>query len=108
MDLKKYRFISDVKINDPDYQITSQQLDYFTERDKAFFYGKTSIKVKNMTSIVKKVLMIQNYKKVVFKKMQLFFIITKKSEVTAFILKMKEIMQQLQIILVLLILSINQ
>ena len=43
MDLKKYRFISDVKINDPEYQIKSQQLDYFTESDKAFFYGKTSI-----------------------------------------------------------------
>ena len=43
MDLKKYRFISDVKINDPKYQIKSQQLDYFTESDKAFFYGKTSI-----------------------------------------------------------------
>ena len=46
MYLKKYRFISDVKINDPEYQIKSQQLDYFTESDKAFFYGKTSIKGK--------------------------------------------------------------
>ena len=75
---------------------------------RLFFMERHLLKVKNMTSIAKKALMKQNCKKVVFKKMQLFFIITKKSEVTAFILKMKEIMQQLQIILVLLILSINQ
>ena len=43
MDLKKYRFISDVRINDPGYKIKSQQLDYFTDTDRAFFYGKTSI-----------------------------------------------------------------
>ena len=44
MDLKKYRFISNVKINDPEYQLKSQRLDYFTESDRAFFYGKTTIK----------------------------------------------------------------
>ena len=44
MDLKKYRFTSSVKINDPEYQLKSQRLDYFTEIDRAFFYGKTSIK----------------------------------------------------------------
>lgn len=43
MDQKKYRFISNVKINDPEYQLKSQQLDYFTESDRAFFYGKTTI-----------------------------------------------------------------
>ena len=44
MDLKKYRFTSNVKINDPEYQLKSQRLDYFTESDRAFFYGKTTIK----------------------------------------------------------------
>ena len=43
IDEKKYRFISRVKIDDPEYELKSQQLDYFTERDKAFFYGKTTI-----------------------------------------------------------------
>ena len=43
MDEKKYRFISRVKIDDPEYELKSEQLDYFTERDKAFFYGKTTI-----------------------------------------------------------------
>ena len=43
MDEKKYRFISNVKIEDPQYELRSQQLDYYTERDKAFFYGKTTI-----------------------------------------------------------------
>jgi len=43
MDEKKYRFISKVKIDDPEYLLNSQRLDYFTESDKAFFYGKTTI-----------------------------------------------------------------
>ena len=40
---KKYRFISSVKIDDPEYLLNSQRLDYYTESDKAFFYGKTTI-----------------------------------------------------------------
>ena len=43
MDEKKYRFISKVKIDDPEYILKSQRLDYYTENDKAFFYGKTTI-----------------------------------------------------------------
>ena len=43
MNEKKYRFISRVRINDPEYELKSQQLDYYTESDKAFFYGKTTI-----------------------------------------------------------------
>ncbi len=43
MNEKKYRFISKVKIDDPEYILKSQQLDYYTESDKAFFYGKTTI-----------------------------------------------------------------
>ena len=43
MDEKKYRFISRVKIDDPEYLLNSQRLDYYTESDKAYFYGKTTI-----------------------------------------------------------------
>ena len=43
MNEKKYRFITRVKIDDPEYELKSQQLDYYTESDKAFFYGKTTI-----------------------------------------------------------------
>ena len=43
MNEKKYRFITKVKIDDPEYELNSQQLDYFTEIDKAYFYGKTTI-----------------------------------------------------------------
>ena len=40
---KKYRFISNVKIENPEYDLKSQQLDYFTELNKAYFYGPTNI-----------------------------------------------------------------
>ncbi len=43
MNEKKYRFISRVKIDDPQYELKSQHLDYYTESNKAFFYGKTTI-----------------------------------------------------------------
>ena len=43
MNEKKYRFITKVKIDDPEYELNSQQLDYFTEIDRAYFYGKTTI-----------------------------------------------------------------
>ena len=43
IDELKYRFISNVKIDDPEYLLNSQRLDYYTESDKAFFYGKTTI-----------------------------------------------------------------
>ncbi len=43
MNEKKYRFISNVQINNPEYNVTSAQLDYFTETNKAFLYGPTKI-----------------------------------------------------------------
>ena len=43
MDQKKYRFISNVKIENPEYDLKSQQLDYFTELNKAYFFGPTTI-----------------------------------------------------------------
>tara|TARA_B100000767_G_scaffold275587_1_gene313525 strand:+ start:12931 stop:14553 length:1623 start_codon:yes stop_codon:yes gene_type:complete len=43
MNEKKYQFISNVRINNPEYCVTSTQLDYFTETNKAFLYGPTKI-----------------------------------------------------------------
>jgi hypothetical protein len=43
MNEKKYRFISNVRIDNPEYKVTSVQLDYFTETNKAFLYGPTKI-----------------------------------------------------------------
>ncbi|MGB1020963.1 MAG: OstA-like protein [Flavobacteriaceae bacterium] len=43
MDQKKYRFISEVNIVNPDYRVNSQQLDYYTETDHAYLYGKSRI-----------------------------------------------------------------
>jgi len=40
---KKYRFISNVRINNPEYKVTSSQLDYYTESNKAYLYGPTKI-----------------------------------------------------------------
>lgn len=44
MNENKYRFLSNVKIVNPDYTIISDQLDYFTEMNEAFLYGKSEIK----------------------------------------------------------------
>jgi lipopolysaccharide export system protein LptA len=43
MNEKKYRFISNVRRDNPEYKVTSAQLDYFTESNKAFLYGPTKI-----------------------------------------------------------------
>ena len=43
MNEKKYRFISNVRITNPEYNVTSAQLDYFTESNKAYLYGPTKI-----------------------------------------------------------------
>ncbi len=43
MDQKKYRFISEVNIVNPDYRVNSQQLDYYTETNHAYLYGKSRI-----------------------------------------------------------------
>ena len=44
MNQKKYRFISDVTINNPNYIVNSQRLDYFTESNEAYLYGNSKIK----------------------------------------------------------------
>ena len=43
MDQKKYRFISNVTINNPEYIVNSEQLDYFTESNQAYLYGNSKI-----------------------------------------------------------------
>jgi len=43
MDQKKYRFISDVTINNPEFIVNSEQLDYFTESNQAYLYGNSKI-----------------------------------------------------------------
>ncbi len=40
---KKYSFINNVHINNPDYQLDSYQLDYFTDSGVSNFYGPTKI-----------------------------------------------------------------
>lgn len=44
MKQKKYRFLTDVEITNPEYNINSLQLDYYTDIDHAYFYGPTTIK----------------------------------------------------------------
>ena len=43
MDENKYRFLYNVKIDNPEYKVNAQQLDYFTEVDYAYFYGPSTI-----------------------------------------------------------------
>lgn len=43
MDEKKYRFLSNVKIDNPEYKITSERLDYFTALNQAYLYGPSNI-----------------------------------------------------------------
>lgn len=40
---KKYRFISNVRIDNPEYNVVSSQLDYYTQTNKAYMYGPTKI-----------------------------------------------------------------
>ena len=40
---KKYRFISNVRIDNPEYNLVSSQLDYYTQSNKAYLYGPTKI-----------------------------------------------------------------
>ena len=49
MSENKYRFTSDVTILNPKYIVDSEQLDYFTELNQAYFYGKSKIKGETYT-----------------------------------------------------------
>jgi hypothetical protein len=43
MNQKKYRFKSDVIIENPKYKVNSDQLDYYTELNQAYLFGDSSI-----------------------------------------------------------------
>ena len=49
MSENKYRFTSDVTILNPKYIVDSEQLDYFTELNQAYLYGKSKIKGETYT-----------------------------------------------------------
>lgn len=40
---KKYSFINNVKITNPEYKVNSSKLDYYTQENKAYFFGPTKI-----------------------------------------------------------------
>ena len=44
MDQKKYRFISNVTIDNPKYNVNSDQLDYYTELNQAYLFGNSKIR----------------------------------------------------------------
>ncbi|PVW14789.1 OstA-like protein [Marixanthomonas spongiae] len=46
---KKYQFLSNVVINNPDYIVNSPQLDFYSETGDAFLYGPSTIKTENST-----------------------------------------------------------
>ncbi len=43
LDEKKYRFIKNVKIKNPEYNLNSSRLDYFVLNEDSFFYGPSKI-----------------------------------------------------------------
>jgi lipopolysaccharide export system protein LptA len=43
MNQKKYRFTSNVVIDNPEYQVNSDQLDYYTELNQAYLFGNSKI-----------------------------------------------------------------
>ncbi len=43
MDFKKYQFLSDVEIVNPEYTLNSAQLDYYTSTGHAYMYGPSDI-----------------------------------------------------------------
>jgi len=44
MNAKKYQFVKDVELVNPDYTIHTEQLDFYTETGHAFLYGPSTIK----------------------------------------------------------------
>ena len=104
---KKYRFLSNVRIKNPEYQVTSSQLDYYTESNKAFLYGPTKIIGKIMISTVKKGSMTPKTKGDILTAMRRFYTTIKSLTVTVSTLKTVETTQQLPIKLKLPTPSIN-
>ena len=46
---KKYQFLSNVVIKNPDYTVNSPQLDFYSETGGAYLYGSSTIKTENST-----------------------------------------------------------
>lgn len=46
---KKYQFLSNVEIKNPDYTVISEQLDFYSETGGAYLYGKSTIVNENST-----------------------------------------------------------
>ncbi len=70
MNEKKYRFTSNVTINNPEYTVNSDQLDYYTERNQAYLYGNSKIKGEAYTIECERGFYDLDKEKGVFKKMQ--------------------------------------
>jgi lipopolysaccharide export system protein LptA len=68
MDQKKYRFVSDVTILNPEYKVESEQLDYFTELNQAYLYGKSKIKGEAYTILCERGFYDMEREKGIFKK----------------------------------------
>lgn len=68
MDQKKYRFISDVTINNPEYIVNSEQLDYFTESNQAYLYGNSKIEGETYTVLCERGFYDMDREKGIFKK----------------------------------------
>ncbi len=68
MEQKKYRFISNVTINNPEYTVNSQQLDYYTERNQAYLFGKSKIKGEAYTILCERGFYDMEREKGIFKK----------------------------------------
>ena len=49
MNEKKYRFTSDVTIKNPEYSVKSDRLDYYTEINQAYLFGKSKIEGETYT-----------------------------------------------------------
>ena len=67
MNQKKYRFISEVTINNPEYKVNSQQLDYFTESNQAYLYGDSKIEGEAYTILCERGFYDMNREKGIFK-----------------------------------------
>lgn len=68
MDEKKYRFRSQVYIDNPDYKVNSEQLDYYTESNQAYLYGKSKIEGEAYTIQCERGFYDMNREKGIFKK----------------------------------------
>ena len=77
LDEKKYRFIKNVKIKNPEYNLNSSRLDYFVLNEDSFFYGPSKIVGKDYEIYCESGYYNSKIEKGNFKKMLLYITITK-------------------------------